>query len=77
MELTMTIAEQEVRYPILLSWRDVEELTNLRKDQIREMVKRGDFPPPLKLSTRIFRFDLDEVNVWLRQQHDGRYLNAG
>ena len=63
---------ETVTYPILLSTSDVEELSGLKGLQIRAMYLRGDFPCPIKLSTRIFRWDLEEVVEWLDERYSAR-----
>ncbi len=46
--------------------RDVEAKTALRKSKIYQMVKDGDFPPPIALTTKSKAWLGSEVSLWVR-----------
>ena len=54
-------------------WRieKVSECIGRSRSWIRDAVKRGDFPAPLKLSTRCTRWDSIAVGRWIDAQIEG------
>lgn len=52
----------------LLRLRDVEAKTALRKSKIYQMVKDGDFPAPIALTTKSKAWIGSEVNGWVRDK---------
>ena len=49
----------------LLSLREVEHLTGLRSSAIYARVSRGEFPQPLRVSSRCSRWKESEVLAWV------------
>lgn len=43
----------------------VKEFSGLQRSTIYERVKKGDFPPPIKLSQRAVGWRLDDLERWL------------
>ena len=41
------------------------------KSQIYELVKRGEFPAPFKVSARASGWDAASVSEWIRARRDG------
>jgi len=70
----MDIYRELTRCPFLLNPRETEELTGLDRDQFKRMARCGKFPPPIKLSSRIYRWDMDEVIAWLNERYTEREL---
>ena len=52
----------------LMRLRDVEAKTALRKSKIYQMVKDGDFPAPIALTTKSKAWIGSEVNGWVRDK---------
>jgi len=52
----------------LMRLRDVETKTALRKSKIYQMVKDGDFPAPIALTTKSKAWICSEVNGWVRDK---------
>ncbi|MNL74943.1 Prophage CP4-57 regulatory protein (AlpA) [compost metagenome] len=46
----------------------VAAMTGMRATHITSLVKRGAFPAPLKLSTRVVRWRAGNVKKWLAEQ---------
>ena len=61
----------------LIRINDVLRLVAISRSHLYAMVKCGEFPPPLKLSTRSSAWKLSEVEAWvdgrlaLRHQSEG------
>jgi len=51
--------------PIFFIIREVCRLTTLGRSLIYELVKRGEFPAPLKLSVRSSRWRRSDVIQWI------------
>ena len=49
----------------LLSIGEVSELISRSKSSIYADIKKGVFPPPVKIGTRISRWREDAVNEWI------------
>ena len=58
--------------PIRLeSIEQVMERITRRRSWIYSAVRRGDFPQPVRLSTRCTRWDSSEVDRWIEQRLQG------
>ena len=58
--------------PIRLeSIEQVMERITRRRSWIYSAVRRGDFPQPVRLSTRFTRWDSREVDRWIEQRLQG------
>lgn len=55
----------------LLRIDQVSALVQYGRSSIWAMVKRGDFPSPVRLSRRCTRWDSRAVNQWIQQQFAG------
>jgi len=55
---------------ILLKLSDVIELTSLSKSTIYRLVKRGEFPPPLKIGDQCSRWRREDLKQWTAQLQD-------
>ncbi len=45
--------------------------TGISRTQIYRLIKSGDFPRPVKLSTRIVAWNEDTISDWLDQKFQG------
>ena len=52
----------------LLRRPEVEVRTGLSKSSIYEWMKRGDFPQPVKLGTRLVAWRESEIAAWLESR---------
>jgi excisionase family DNA binding protein len=50
-----------------MSIREVAEHINTSIITIRRLIRRRDFPPPMKIG-RDFRFDREEIEAWLERK---------
>lgn len=50
----------------LLRRGDVENLIGLRRSKLYEMVRAGEFPAPVKLSSRAVAWRASEVQAWIK-----------
>lgn len=50
----------------LLRRGDVENLIGLRRSKLYEMVRAGEFPAPVKLSSRAVAWRASEVQSWIK-----------
>ena len=73
----MVHTEQAPPTERLLSLRDVETLTGLRSSAIYLRVIRGEFPQPLRVSSRCSRWKESEVAAWIATLPRGVGPRAG
>lgn len=59
----MTVNEQR-----LMKLREVLEVCAVARSSLYEMVARGDFPSPVRVSTRAVAWRHDEVLAWIRSR---------
>lgn len=60
------VPSEEVRRPSrLMRLPAVMECTSLGKSSIYSKVKTGDFPAPVRLSTRAVAWHEDEISEWV------------
>jgi prophage regulatory protein len=52
----------------ILRLPSVKARIGLSKTQIYELVKRGEFPPPFKLSVRASGWDASAVDKWIAEK---------
>ena len=52
----------------MLRRSDVEVLTGLSKSSIYAWMKRGDFPQPVKLGTRLVAWRESDIAAWLESR---------
>jgi prophage regulatory protein len=50
----------------IVRMRAVQERTGLNARTIRRLVQRGDFPAPMKLSTRAVGWTSDQLDAWIK-----------
>ena len=43
----------------------LRQLTNLSLATIYRLIKRGDFPRPIRLSAQAVGWDINDVNAWI------------
>lgn len=55
----------------LLRRRDVSQKLKISKTQIYRLIRKGEFPPPFKLSERVSVWDEGEIDAWLAEKSDG------
>ncbi len=55
----------------LLRLSSVEALTGLKKSSIYDAMKRGEFPPALKLSRRAVCWPESHIQAWIAQRIAG------
>jgi prophage regulatory protein len=49
----------------ILRLADLKQKVRLSKSQIYELVKRGEFPRPFKLSARASGWDAQQIQEWI------------
>lgn len=60
------LKEASPKAPVQLLRRvHVEEITGLKRSTIYAMVKRGEFPPPVKITTKAVGWKSDEIFQWI------------
>lgn len=52
----------------LLSRTQVEQLTGLSTSSLYRAMHRGEFPEPLRVSTRSVRWRNDEIQAWIEER---------
>ena len=50
----------------LLRLPGVKERTGFRKSHIYELIRRGDFPPPVRIGARAVAWDASAIDAWIR-----------
>ncbi len=56
----------EARQPDrLLALPDVEQVTGLKKTTIYGLIKKGEFPRPIRLTRRASRWPASQVQAWI------------
>ena len=58
----------------LLRLTEVSERLGIAVPTMYEWLSRGDGPPVIRLSSRMLRFDEDELEEWLAASRDVRQL---
>ena len=56
----------------LISLKDVERLTSLKKSSIYSLIAKGRFPRPVKVSVRRVAWLASEVQTWIATRLDAR-----
>lgn len=51
----------------MLTIETVSQLCGLGKSTIRKMVKRGDFPEPVRVTARAVRWRAEDIRLWLKR----------
>ncbi|MFI8383259.1 helix-turn-helix transcriptional regulator [Pseudomonas sp. NPDC079086] len=54
--------------PALLRIKSVCVLVGLSRAQIYRLVRSGEFPPPVRLSTKSVAWPSEHVNAWISQK---------
>lgn len=49
----------------MLRRRSVERMTGLSKSTLYRLIKKGEFPPPLRLTRKAVRWRREEISEWL------------
>lgn len=52
----------------LISLKTVAEQTSLSATTIRDLVREGKFPPPVRLPARRVAWSADEVSAWISER---------
>ena len=50
-----------------LSIKEVSELLGISVSTINRLIKRGEFPPKIKISTRRIVFMKNDINEWIKK----------
>ena len=53
---------------MLLRLPRVKERTGFRKSHIYALIRRGDFPPPVRIGRRSVAWDASAVDAWVRER---------
>jgi prophage regulatory protein len=53
---------------VLLRLGDVQHRVGLRRSAIYNLIRRGDFPPPIRLGSRCSAWVRVEVDRWIAEQ---------
>lgn len=51
--------------------RSVERLTGLSKSTLYRLIKKGEFPQPLRMTRKAVRWRREEINEWLSHRPRG------
>ena len=51
--------------------RSVERMTGLSKSTLYRLIKKGEFPQPLRLTRKAVRWRREEINEWLSHRPRG------
>ena len=51
--------------PRMLTFDDVTDMLAVAVSTLRDMIARGDFPPPLKIGKRAVRWRAEDVEAWI------------
>ena len=54
--------------PTLLRRHEVEAATGLSRSHLYDLMRRGEFPEPLKLSPGAVRWLADEITEWIESR---------
>lgn len=52
----------------ILRWREVIARLGVSRPTIERAIRRGEFPPPLRLGPRAVGWDERDVEAWLRSR---------
>ena len=52
-------------FPKMLRRNEVQDATGLGRSSLYELMRRGDFPQPIKVSPGAVRWPADEIASWL------------
>mgnify|MGYP001546407908 CR=1 FL=1 len=52
--------------------REAAERIGVSRSKLFEMLRRGEFVAPVRLSTRVVRFRSDEIDGWIQQRSQSR-----
>ena len=72
----MTTAEGEVRSALMAPIDVVSRMTTLDPQMIDRLVKAKRFPAPAKLSYKVRRWVISQVEDWCRRQADDDFGHA-
>jgi len=57
----------------LLRMPEVNQITGFKRAWIYVLMRRGEFPAPLKLGPRAVRWKASDIEVWLESQSKATY----
>ena len=49
-------------------WSELKDLIPLSRSRIYQLMEKGAFPKPLKLSDRAIGWEASKINAWLEQK---------
>lgn len=52
----------------LITIENLAEILEVSKSTIRRWVSEGNFPPPIRVSEGVHRWDMVDVNIWLEKK---------
>ena len=52
----------------LLALANVEDLTGLKKTSLYGLIRKGAFPPPVRLTRRASRWPASQVQAWIAER---------
>ena len=52
----------------LLKRRGVEELIGLSRSSIYKLIRKGSFPPPVKISAMAVRWKESDIHAWIQSR---------
>ncbi|GEC97740.1 hypothetical protein ZRA01_38130 [Zoogloea ramigera] len=56
----------------LLPIRSVQAQTNLGRTKIYDLIRKGDFPAPIKLGARTARWPAAAIDAWIQKKIDAQ-----
>ena len=62
------VTDSPTSLPRLLRRGEVQALTGLSRSTIYRLIYLGDFPQPVRLSTRAVAWRIDEIAIWLERR---------
>ena len=56
----------------LLPIRSIQAQTNLGRTKIYDLIRKGDFPAPIKLGARTARWPAAAIDAWIQKKIDAQ-----
>ena len=63
---------ERTQAPSLLPIRSVQAQTNLGRTKIYDLIRRGEFPAPIKLGARTARWPAAVIDAWVQKHIDAQ-----
>lgn len=63
---------ERTQAPSLLPIRSVQAQTNLGRTKIYDLIRKGEFPAPIKLGARTARWPAAVIDAWVQKHIDAQ-----